>query len=65
MEVLKECPEMGFASEDEPVEEQDESDWASLSPDVRPQMTPSPGSQMKSTFRSPKGKSPNPRPRLP
>ena len=56
--VVKECLEIGFASKDELAEEQDESDRASLSPNIRPQTTPSPGSRMKNTFRSPKGKSP-------
>ena len=35
MEVAQGCLEMGFASEDEPVEEDDESDRASLSPNMR------------------------------
>ena len=58
MEVAQGCLEMGFVSEDEPVEEDDESDRASLSPNVRAQTTPLPRSRMKSTFRSSKDKSP-------
>ena len=58
MEVARECLEMGFASEDTPYEEQDESDHASLSPDIRRQSTPSPGKRMKTSHWSPKGKSP-------
>ena len=58
MEVARECLEMGFAPEEEPDEEQDDSDRASLSPDVRRQSTPSPGKRMKTTLRSPRGKSP-------
>ena len=58
MEVARECLEMGFAPEDEPEEEQDESDRASLSPNTRRQSSPSLGMRMKTTIRSPKGKSP-------
>ena len=56
--IAKECLEMGYASEEARSEEQEESDRASLSPNIRQQGTPSPGSRRKTTFRSPKGKSP-------
>ena len=58
MEVARECLEMGFASDDNPDEEQGDSDEVSLSPDNRQQATPSPGKRVKTTIRSPKGKSP-------
>ena len=57
MEVAQECLEVGFESEKEAPGD-DESDRASLSPNVEPQVTPSPGKRMKTTYRSPKGKSP-------
>lgn len=58
MEVAKECLEMWFASNEEPMEGEAESDWASFSPNICPQTMLSPGSQMKSTFHSSNGKSP-------
>ena len=58
MEVAKECLDMGFATEDKAEEEQDKSDRASLSPNACRQSSPSTGKRMKTTIRSPKGKSP-------
>lgn len=58
IEIAQGCLEMGYASDEELAEEQDDPDRSSLSPNIRPQGTPSPGSRRKMTFRSPKDKSP-------
>ena len=58
VEVVRECLELGVAPEVELEVVEVDSDRDSLSPDTRQQIPrPSPRSRMKTTFRSPKGKS--------
>ena len=59
IEVARECLVMGIAPEAEPDVVEIDLDRSSLSPDVRQQTPrPSPRSRGKTTFQSPKGKSP-------
>ena len=59
VEVAKECLEMEVALEVEPKVVKVHSDRGSLSPETRQQIPgPSPHSRMKTTFRSPRRKSP-------
>ena len=59
IEVARECLELGIAPEVEPNVEEKDSDRGSLSPEAKQQkQTPSPCSRMKTTFKSPRGKSP-------
>ena len=58
LEVARECLELGIAPEVDPDVVEIESDRDSLSPDMKQQIpAPSLRSRMKTTFRSPKGKS--------
>ena len=59
LEVARECLELGVASEVDPDVVEIESDRGSLSPDAKQQISASsPRSRIKTTFWSPKGKSP-------
>ena len=59
VEVARECLELGVAPEVEPKVVEVDSNRGSLSPNTRQQIPkPSSRSRMKTTFRSPKGKSP-------
>ena len=59
VEVAKECLELGIGSEVEPEVVEVDSDRGSLSPEARQQIPgPSPCLPMKTTFRSPRKKSP-------